>query len=450
MKTTAAAIALSLLGPAPAVSQQIEQAEYTGRRERILAELSDGILLLHARSTEKAMEQPSFVQNASFYYFTGFANQPGAILVLDGPLGEALLFVPPPPLSFGMPVADLVLPPGRNSAEQFGFDSVAPWEEFVPYLNRRMADRVRKLYIDQSRRPEMLGVPEPLWPVAGEKTLWQRSLARAFPEATIESARATIRAMRWVKSPGEIAQLRSNARATAAALLAGMRSVRPGVTQREAEAAVVAGCIAAGAEGPSFWPWMMSGPNGHVGRLVRAFYDYNHLNRVMRAGEVVREDIGCAAGSYGGDVGRTIPVSGFFDAGQRETWNMLIDAYHSGLAAMRAGISIADVMAASRKKISELQPGLQTEQARAAARSLLAAGGMRLWSIHGVGIDSGETPLDVLQAGSVIAFEPMFSAGADAFYLEDMILVTESGHEVLSAGLPYTAEEIEAVMAQGR
>ena len=49
-----------------------------------------------------------------------------------------------------------------------------------------------------------------------------------------------------------------------------------------------------------------------------------------------------------------------------------------------------------------------------------------------------------------IAFEPMFSAGADAFYLEDMILVTESGHEVLSAGLPYAAEEIEAVMAQGR
>ena len=81
---------------------------------------------------------------------------------------------------------------------------------------------------------------------------------------------------------------------------------------------------------------------------------------------------------------------------------------------------------------------------------MLAEGGMGLSSIHGVGIDSGETPLDVLQAGSVIAFEPMFSADADAFSLEDLILVTESGHEVLSAGLPYAAEEIEAVMAQGR
>jgi len=80
---------------------------------------------------------------------------------------------------------------------------------------------------------------------------------------------------------------------------------------------------------------------------------------------------------------------------------------------------------------------------------MLAEGGMGLWSIHGVGIDSGETPLDVLQAGSVIAFEPMFSAGADAFYLEDMILVTPTGREVLSSGLPYTAEEIERVMAGG-
>ncbi len=73
--------------------------------------------------------------------------------------------------------------------------------------------------------------------------------------------------------------------------------------------------------------------------------------------------------------------------------------------------------------------------------------GMGVWSIHGVGVDSGETPLQTLRAGSVIAFEPMFSVGADAFYLEDMILVTATGHEVLSVGLPYTAEEIEAMMA---
>jgi hypothetical protein len=62
------------------------------------------------------------------------------------------------------------------------------------------------------------------------------------------------------------------------------------------------------------------------------------------------------------------------------------------------------------------------------------------------GLDGGETGTDTLEAGSVIAFEPMFSVGADAYYMEDMILVTASGHEVLTRGLPYTADEIEAVM----
>ena len=51
-----------------------------------------------------------------------------------------------------------------------------------------------------------------------------------------------------------------------------------------------------------------------------------------------------------------------------------------------------------------------------------------------------------MEAGSVIAYEPGFEAFGDAFYLEDMILITEDGSEVLSAGLPYEAEQIEALM----
>ena len=70
------------------------------------------------------------------------------------------------------------------------------------------------------------------------------------------------------------------------------------------------------------------------------------------------------------------------------------------------------------------------------------------WHLHGVGIESGEEALDTLAVGTVLAYEPMFSYGADAYYLEDMIVVTEGGYEVMSTGLPYTAEEIEALMAR--
>ncbi len=430
----------------PLGAQGIPQAEHRDRRARLMDTVSDGIVLLHARSGAKDEDQPTFRQDATFYYFTGLANHPDAVLALDGPRREAHLFVSSAPLSFGRPVESLVLPTTPEAAQKHGFTSVRSWDGLAGYIEGRMGDGVTTLYVDASRRPESTGNPPGFRPVAGASTLWQAAVTEAFPSARIESARPAISAMRWVKSDAESDILRRNARMTAAALLAGMRAVRPGIAQRDSEAAVVNGCLAAGAEGPSFWPWTMSGPNAHVGQLVRAFYDYEALDRTMQAGELVRMDVGCADGHYGGDVGRTIPVSGFFGAGQREAWNLLIEGYKAGMSVMRAGVTRTEVGAAAVARIEELAPDLRTSQGRGAGDFLLSEAGRGIWSVHGVGVESGEEALPTLEAGSVLAFEPMFAVGPDAFYLEDMILVTEDGHEVLSAGLPYTAEEIEAVM----
>jgi Xaa-Pro aminopeptidase len=93
--------------------------------------------------------------------------------------------------------------------------------------------------------------------------------------------------------------------------------------------------------------------------------------------------------------------------------------------------------------------GLVTEMGRRAAEVILA-GGDGVWHMHGVGIESGEDALPVLEEGTVIAYEPGFRVGTDAFYLEDMIAITDSGFAVLSEGVPYRAAEIEAAMARGR
>ena len=448
MRTRGVLLGIALLN-APLGAQAIPEAEYQERRARLMGTISDGIVLLHARTGAKEEDQPTFRQDATFFYFTGLANHPDAVLALDGPRREAHIFVSPPPLSFGRPVQNLVMPISSESAEKHGFTSVRSWDGLAGYVRSRMEEGVTTLYVDASRRPESTGNPPGFRPVAGLTTLWRTAVSEAFPSARIESARPAITAMRWIKSDAEVAVLRRNARTTAAALMAGMRTVRPGIAQRESEAAVVNGCLAAGAEGPSFWPWTMSGPNGHVDQLVRAFYDYEHLDRVMRSGELVRMDVGCANGHYGGDVGRTIPVSGFFEAGQREAWNLLIEGYKAGMSAMRAGVTVTDVQAVAAARIEELTPELQTPMGREAGAFLLSEPGRTIWGIHSVGVDSGEAALPTLEAGSVIAFEPMLQIGPDAFYLEDMILVTETGHEVLSTGLPYTAEEIERVMATG-
>ncbi len=430
---------------AHAAPGQIGGAEFASRRQQLMERLGDGIVLVHARSVAKAEDQPRFTQDAGFQYLTGLAEQPAAILALDAPRAEAWLFVPPAPMSFGSPVPGLGPEPAEASARALGLSGVLPWDDFVPWLRGRLSGDSPVLYVDEPRRPEAAGNPAGMPPVAGPFGLWRRSLEATFPEARIESALEALRELRWVKSPAEIELLRDNAWATVGALRAAAARIGPGVRQREVEASVVAACLEAGTQGPSFWPWAMSGPNAHVDRLVRAFFTYEHLDRTMEVGDVVRVDIGCANHGYGADVGRTLPVSGRFDEQQAEVWELLTEGYLAGLEAMRAEVSVQAVRAASRARVRELSPSLRSDAARQAARALDADSA---WHLHGVGIESGEEGLAVLRAGTVLAYEPGVVAGPDAFYLEDLILVTDSGHEVLSSGLPYSAAGVAELMRQ--
>jgi Xaa-Pro aminopeptidase len=140
-----------------------------------------------------------------------------------------------------------------------------------------------------------------------------------------------------------------------------------------------------------------------------------------------------------------VPASGTFDPQQRETWELLIAAYRAGLREIRGGASARDVIAACTREVERRRGALRTVLARHAADTLVARAG-RIWQLHGVGLEDAEPPVDTLRAGTVFAFEPSFTVDGQAFYLEDMILVTPTGREILTPGLPYTAAEIERVM----
>ena len=424
----------------------IPMREYGARRAAALEAFADGILVLHARPAAKTMEQWGFIQDPTFQYFSGLTEVPGAILALDGPEGTSHLFLPPAPQSFGRAAEGLVPEPGPETASRYDFDSARPWTDFVDWLEGRVQTGAT-IYVDGARRPEATGAPNDLPPLAGDRTLWRSAIATSFPSARVASAKTEIMRMKSVKSNAEVAVLERNARMTVVALLAVAERLQPGVRQRETEATMVATCLDVGGQGPSFWPWTMSGPNAHMGRLVGAFFRYDQGDRIARAGELVRVDVGCAGGGYGADVGRTLPASGNFSEGQAEAWDLLIAGYRAGLDAMSDGVTISAVRAASIDAVRELQGDMVTADGQAAADAILS-GGEGVWHIHGVGIESGEDIPPELRAGMVVAYEPGFSIGPDAYYLEDMILVTADGHRVLSEGLPYTAEEIALAMVR--
>ena len=429
-----------LSGQAPL---EVPSGEYAARRARVTKNLPDGILLVPSRFDIKAEDQHGFHQNPDFYYLSGLGNALRTVLVIDGPRQRSLLFVAP----LEGPLARWAIAPGSGPADDSrGFDGVLPWDSFPGYLDRRFHEQPElPIYLTDTTTAETpAGIPATHDPAA----LWSAALRERWPTVVIRSARAVLNDLRWIKSPAEIAVLRRVGALSADALRSALLTVTPAQRQRSVEVAVVARCIHGGGEGPSFWPWTMTGPNAVITETFASFVDYHHLNRSLQSGELIRLDVGCDLMHYRGDVGRTAPVSGRFSAGQREAWELLIAAYQAGLSRIRDGASSADVISASLERVRALRSSMKTSLGRGAVTTLLAEGGTESWQLHGVGLESAENGArpDILRIGMVLAFEPEVTVDGQAFYLEDMVRVRKDGSDILTPGLPYTADEIEAAM----
>jgi Xaa-Pro aminopeptidase len=253
-------------------------------------------------------------------------------------------------------------------------------------------------------------------------------------------------ALRAIKDANEVAALRRVAASSSAALRAGLAALRPGRRQRDAEIDVVAACVRVGGDAISFWPWVMTGNNSDLAMARQSLADRRFLDRTMRAGELARVDVGCAQDHYEGDVGRTAPVSGRFNQEQREAWDLFVSAYHVGIDAIKPGNTCKDVFAAWQAEFRRRRAQLRTSFGKRTAEVALSKEAEKFWQMHGVGLASAEGSIDTITVGQVLAFEPILTVDGVGLYLEDMILVTPTGAEVLTKGLPYSSFEIEAAM----
>ncbi len=409
-----------------------------------------GILLIRARATEAQEQETGFRQNSTFYYLTGLYNAVGALLALDADKRDTWLFVPeagslPGPAGLMQPPHAYVQP-GAQTAAELKIDHVVPWTEFENYIDRRLredpAPILRGPFASESRL-NRAGT------LTGQDTTaaWETALRSRWPGAQFDRGPGVAQ-LRGVKDASEIASLRRVALASATALRSALSVIRPGVRQRQIEADVMSACLGAGAAGVSFWPWIMSGPNSDIRMAIQSLADYALADRVMRRGELARVDIGCAQEYYSGDVGRTVPVSGQFSPRQREAWDLFVSAYHDAVRAISPGKTPADVKNAWQASVARRAASARSDLARhlvAAVKEQPEA--TRFWQIHHVGLDSAEGIPDSFHAGQIIALEPVISLDGIGLYLEDMILVTARGAEILTTELPYSADEIERAMA---
>lgn len=413
------------------------------RRQRAAAAFHDGILLLHANS-ELNIVADGFRQDPLFYYFTGLENTIGAVLAVEGRSGESWLFLPskPPFMRSGLQPE---IQPGAEGVKQSGIEHVVDWAELGTFFASRAGRAPQTLYYgaDPANGGDL--PPSLLSPKSPGAPSWLQVILHRWPAFTAKEASERLDALLAVQEPEEIAALRHAAKTTVTALMAGMRAIRPGTAQRNVEAVVENACWNAGARGVSFWPWAMAGENAVFPRPFFSTARYDHLNRQMQAGELVRLDVGCEWEHYTGDLGRTAPVSGHFDDAQRETWTIFVAAYQAGARMLRDGVTVNQVFDAWRTDLLLHRESAKSPLARHAIDSWSDRRNVPFWQIHTSNLIAAAPP-DPLRTGTTINFEPIASIDGQGFFLEDMYLITKDSAELLTPGVPYSAEDIEAAM----
>ena len=413
------------------------QAEFAQRRQRLVAQLREqggGVFLAPAR--HGFSDGFTFRQLDDFLYFTGL-ELPDSLLAIEASSGEAALFVPEEDGRFFNPTRPNDFP-GRHLlgdpalSEKSGVGQIRPFSTLTPYLQ-------------QQHDPIWLnpGHPRPLTSLASSfLPTWNPveglifHLQQQFPQLQLRNGYATIARLRMVKSAAEIGVMRRACEITCESLRETAVSIRPGVDERTLEGVLEAGFKKRGAQRLPFASIIKSGPNALWPWRILAAH-YNRRNRVMQPGELVVFDIGCELEGYVSDMGRTFPVSGRFLAAQRAVLDMQLAVLEGMITAVKPGRTLTDIQAVAQGIIPPTaQPYMQVGS----------------FFGHHIGLSAGDPMLldAPLAPGMVITIEPWYynhDSGITTF-LEDGVLVTETGFENLTAGVGKTAVLLEELCTQ--
>lgn len=232
-------------------------------------------------------------------------------------------------------------------------------------------------------------------------------------------------ALRWQKSPDEIQTIRRAAAIADSAFLDVLPMIRPGVRERDVAVELEHRMRQAGADRPSFDIIVASGPRSALPHGVAS-------DRVIGRGEFVTVDFGAVVDGYASDCTRTLMMAPAADR-HRDVYRLVLAAQEAALAAVRAGASGREVDAVARTRI--------------AAAGYGEAFGHGLG--HGVGLAVHEGPTlspreeATLPSGAVVSIEPgVYIAGWGGVRIEDLVVVTEGGCEILTH-LPKAWREVE-------
>ena len=427
---------------------------HENRRKAFMEKIAGGVAIFP--SALQAMRTHSteyrYRQDANFYYLTGF-EEPEAVCVIapDHPEHQYVLFVRPRAPEQEVWTGKRAGVEGAK--ERFGADEAYPIEEFDEKISEYIGTSERLYYgfgADESFNQKIIELL---------KGYRRHRLREGIGPTALIDPTDLLAEMRLVKDETELKRIRKAVDITVEAHIAAMQTVHPGMYEYELESLIDSIYRKNGGTGPAFLTIVAKGANA-----TTLHYTTNDCQ--IKDGDLVLIDAGCEYQYYCGDITRTFPANGKFTKAQRAIYQAVLDVQCEIIESIRPGVSIGDPAQKAVEMLTEamLELGLLVGE----KEQIIEEQEYRKFYMHSVGHMLGVEVHDVaktregeeyktFQPGMVMTVEPGLYIDPDSedipaeyrgigVRIEDNILVTESGCEVLTAAVPKTIDEIEKLM----
>ena len=413
----------------------MEKEFHMGNRQRLYARLEPESLLVLFAGTELRKSADAcypFFADRNFVYLTGVEQKQSVLLARKDAAGvvcERLYLLPKDPMAERW--TGTRLEPGQAEALS-GVSDIRDLEAFEKELHAlAMSGRYRTLYLDLFRYdpedPDRQG------------HVFARMAAKQYPFLTLKDASPFVRGLRTIKQPCEIQALRRAEEITRAGILAMMRASRPGMYEYQYKAEFDHALGQFSPKEAGFQSIISAGDNNFC-------IHYDAYTGQARDGDMILNDVGAQFDNMITDVSRSYPCNGKFTPRQRLLYECALKTSDYLFSIIRPGMKMEEVDATIRRYNARLL-------VEAGVMASVDEVGTYMWhgGAHHIGYDTHdavERP-EVILPGMVFCvdvgiYHQQWGIG---FRLEDNCLVTDSGCENLSAGIPRTVEQIEAVMA---
>ena len=408
---------------------------YINNRNKLMETIEeDSIVILFAGKAPKKTgdELYEFTPNRNFYYLTGIQEQEHIVVLLKSneTISETL-FLKDIDLDAEMWNGKTLR--DNEAKEISGIEEVSYMKEFSSYIHRAINGSENiKLYLDLSR--EAIDEPD------SEANIVARQIRNKYPQVIIKNLSSKIALLRIIKSQEEIEQMKKAIEITIEGVKALMKNAKPGMKEYELEAYFDFECKTKGAKDYAFKTIAAAGKNATI-------LHYAENNSEIKDGELILFDLGAQWNLYNADITRTFPVNGKFTDRQKEVYEA--------------------VLRVNKAVIEKIKPGLNYKELNAWATDLIAEECIKLGIIndknevrkyywhsigHSLGLDTHDLEPQgrnfTFAEGMVFTVEPGIYIGEEniGIRIEDDVLVTKDGCEVLTKEMIKEVNEIEKFM----